>query len=277
MGFVAGDTNLRRYVGNSPANFTDPTGLEEQPNLLQLTERDPQLKTLAKDQRQQLIQDLQDTKGKVFRFATTGGQLFGTLERENYRKDWWFIGPGDFNYPGNVNGDYAVTYNCLGHVLMWYGQSTFNGKNIASNGTATWPRSADENTVALTEIDKSLKEFDKIFAELGKPGFTRLKWKPDFSSPAAAGKTPLPEFNKNYNYIVLMANLLSGGNLDKPVTGVRPSHVFTNTDDNPDLWVSKTGNGGTMFFKDPNALVGDDELNLGLGFIVAIWERKCNE
>ena len=26
-GFTAGDTNLRRYCGNSPANATDPTGL----------------------------------------------------------------------------------------------------------------------------------------------------------------------------------------------------------------------------------------------------------
>jgi RHS repeat-associated protein len=29
MGFAAGDANLYRYVGNSPANFTDPTGMEE--------------------------------------------------------------------------------------------------------------------------------------------------------------------------------------------------------------------------------------------------------
>jgi|GEM_PF-5952270 len=29
LGFRAGDTNLNRYVGNSPTNFTDPSGLEK--------------------------------------------------------------------------------------------------------------------------------------------------------------------------------------------------------------------------------------------------------
>jgi RHS repeat-associated protein len=28
-GFDAGDTNLYRYVNNSPTNYTDPTGLEK--------------------------------------------------------------------------------------------------------------------------------------------------------------------------------------------------------------------------------------------------------
>lgn len=27
LGFAAGDANLYRYVGNSPTNFTDPSGL----------------------------------------------------------------------------------------------------------------------------------------------------------------------------------------------------------------------------------------------------------
>ncbi|AGA28340.1 RHS repeat-associated core domain-containing protein [Singulisphaera acidiphila] len=31
LGFAAGDTNLYRYVGNSPTNFTDPTGLQTVP------------------------------------------------------------------------------------------------------------------------------------------------------------------------------------------------------------------------------------------------------
>lgn len=30
LGFAAGDTNLYRYVGNSPTNFTDPDGLQKQ-------------------------------------------------------------------------------------------------------------------------------------------------------------------------------------------------------------------------------------------------------
>lgn len=32
LGFAAGDTNLQRYVGNSPTNYTDPTGHTEAPN-----------------------------------------------------------------------------------------------------------------------------------------------------------------------------------------------------------------------------------------------------
>ncbi len=41
LGFAAGDRNLYRYVGNSPTNFTDPTGLEQFPNLsgVDLTEQ----------------------------------------------------------------------------------------------------------------------------------------------------------------------------------------------------------------------------------------------
>lgn len=31
LGFAAGDTNLYRYVGNSPTNFTDPDGLQKSP------------------------------------------------------------------------------------------------------------------------------------------------------------------------------------------------------------------------------------------------------
>ncbi len=31
LGFAAGDTNLYRYVGNSPTNFTDPDGLQRSP------------------------------------------------------------------------------------------------------------------------------------------------------------------------------------------------------------------------------------------------------
>src|SRR2546421_515233 len=31
LGFTAGDTNLYRYVGNSPTNATDPRGLEPLP------------------------------------------------------------------------------------------------------------------------------------------------------------------------------------------------------------------------------------------------------
>jgi RHS repeat-associated protein len=30
IGFAAGDTNIARYVGNAPTNFTDPSGLQEQ-------------------------------------------------------------------------------------------------------------------------------------------------------------------------------------------------------------------------------------------------------
>jgi hypothetical protein len=35
IGFAAGDANLYRYVGNKPSNATDPTGLVEDPNLVQ--------------------------------------------------------------------------------------------------------------------------------------------------------------------------------------------------------------------------------------------------
>jgi hypothetical protein len=31
LGFLGGDTNLSRYVGNDPTNFADPTGMAEQP------------------------------------------------------------------------------------------------------------------------------------------------------------------------------------------------------------------------------------------------------
>jgi uncharacterized protein RhaS with RHS repeats len=33
-GFAAGDTNLSRYVGNDPINFTDPTGLFAYPGVI---------------------------------------------------------------------------------------------------------------------------------------------------------------------------------------------------------------------------------------------------
>lgn len=279
IGFEAGDANVRRYVGNSPTTATDPSGLQEAQapkvgkisasNLPELMQHDPVLRTLSDAQRRDLINKLQDPDSIEFKFAASLVLNASKITKDEYQKTWWLLGPGDRNFPGNED-EYKTTYNCLGHVLMWYGKKTYDGKDILSNGRATWP--AIPEIFGADQLDRYLQKFDQIFNSLG-PGFTRMAWKPDLSSLKAAANPKLPTFQNGKNYIVILGSLYNRGGDDKPVEAIYLKHTFTNFDRDNKWWISKGANGGT-FLHGVDGLTGDDEIRTGYGFILAIYEQK---
>ena len=282
------DENLYRYCADDPTDVIDPTGLDDSPtgtNLATLAAQDPQLKTLTIQQRENLVAQMLDTNSQAYKFAAMSVDTLPAPINENgsYKKHWWLIGPGDQQYPGNVPaGNYKVTYNCLGQVLEFYGEKQFNGKDIVSNGTSTWPAN---QTSAVADLDKTLATdwdplFNKLGQKLGHKGFKRMAWKPDFSTLKKASASPLPAFARDRNYIILMAqfSVKPPYNENKPVDQLYFQHVFTNFNQAHSWWISKVGNGGTMLMDSPTALAGQQHYEgvgyMGFGYIVGIWEEQ---
>jgi len=219
-----------------------------------------------------LLKQLQNTGSQQFKFAAQLVLFNSNFSEDDYRKTWWLLGPGDQHFPGNVSGEYKTTYNCLGHVLSWYGTTRFNGKDVISSGRETWPDIPD--VFAVGDLDAQLRKFDAIFATLGRRGFERMDWKPELSSYEAGINTKLPAFEKNVNYIIVLGNFRNRNGDDKPVTAISLKHVYTNFDCDHKWWISKGGNGGT-FLHGVDGIMGDDELRSGYGFTVAIYREKA--
>lgn len=251
-----------------PAPSVGDISAEDLPNLMNY---DPVLRRLSDTQKRDLLAKLRNVNSIEFKFATALTLDTSRITKNDYQKTWWLIGPGDQSFTGNEDG-YKTTYNCLGQLLMWYGRDKFNGKGIVSNGRSTWPDVPE--VFPASELDEHLKKFDLLFSSLGSRGFTRIGWKPDLSSYNSASAAKLPKFEKSRNYIIILGSVRNRDGDHKPVTGIRPTHVFTNFDSGHRWWISKVANGGT-FLHGIDGLSGDDEVRSGLGCVVAIYEENA--
>jgi hypothetical protein len=275
FGFAAGDMNVRRYVGNGATNGVDPTGLEDPKisgdDLRKLVDKDPatskSYEKLNKEQKDKIIASLMDAKGKNAEFVQKSLSVFNSDE---FGKSWLLIGPTDASHPANQGTKRTVGYNCASHVLQRFGATSVKidgeTEDLSSVGVY-WPDGIDNVTgVSFDDLPKLLEVWDAFLnAPFDKGRFVRMDWKPDLKTFEGAKSSKLPEFNKDKNYVILMAQWRKGG--------VIFSHVFTNTEKH-EWWVSKAGNGPTILHKSPTAFVTKNEKDTSnYGVILAIWEE----
>jgi RHS repeat-associated protein len=161
LGFAAGDTNVQRYVGNSPTNATDPSGMEENPT-----------KGLYPNQEASASSSLDDLTS-YFEENPDVYDAFEKLPNANARlkqlEDWgWQVSPRSMWTDTYIDGaDRTAYFDTTLGTMSWYNRDDDELGQLIYNAIMDEQIRAPKTATSALSVGKGLTHFGQKTSNAG--------------------------------------------------------------------------------------------------------------